>query len=120
MGKGGGTNATHLATYLKGVEDFHQAGVLGGVVLLEVVVFLPWVLGGGLLLCQDAVLDAGQAPRAVGIGQVLPGSGQDPAATELRVTPQLSAWRGPLGVLGLLLIQPQETVTKRADLGSVS
>lgn len=73
--------------YLEGVQGLHQAGELGGVPLLQIVVLLPGVPAGGLPVRQDAVLEPGQAPGAVGVRQVPPSCGQDPARAGVSVTP---------------------------------
>lgn len=91
-GQGGGGKSSHSPApgpgpYLEGVQGLHQAGELGGVPLLQIVVLLPGVPAGGLPVRQDAVLEPGQAPGAVGVRQVPPSCGQDPARTGVSVTP---------------------------------
>lgn len=102
-----GKNAIRLVSYLEGVEHFHQAGVLGRAVLLEVIIFLPRVLGRALPVRQDAVLNPAQAPGAIGVRQVLPGCGQNPARTVGSMAPQLLVRKCLLEAFRLLLPPPR-------------
>lgn len=59
--------------------------------------FLPWVPGRALLVCQDAILKTGQAPRAVGLREILPSCGQNPVMKVMTIMPraicmEFSSW----------------------------